>query len=79
MVHFLYSDEHIKEQNNILKKCGKKFVPGVVTVQGKRQSFTNISNKPTISRFIDTKIVASFNDISEATYIPTSKETVRGE
>ena len=79
MIYFLYSDEHIKEQNIILKKCGKKFVPGLVTVQGKRQSFTHISNEPTLSRFIDTKIVASFNDLNEATYVLTSREAIRGE
>ena len=55
MVYFLHSDEQIKEKNNILANCGKQFVPGTVTVQGKRTTFTQISNSPIIDRFIDTK------------------------
>lgn len=79
MVYFLYSDDQIKEKNSILANCGKQFVPGVVTMQGKRCSFTQISNKPNIDRFIDTKIVASYNDISEATYVAPSTTSARGD
>lgn len=79
MVYFLHSDEHIKEQNKILANCGKQFVPGIVVVQGKREIFTQISAEPNIPRFIDTKIVASFNDLSEATYESTSTTSIRGD
>ena len=79
MVYFLYSDEQIKEKNKILANCGKQFVPGTVTVQGKRSTFTQISNSPNIDRFIDTKIIASFNNITEATYIAPSTTAVRGD
>lgn len=79
MVYFLYSEDQIKEKNNILSKCGKQFVPGVVTIQGKRQNFTQISNKPSIDRFIDTKIVASFPELKGATYVAPSTRGKTGE
>ena len=79
MVYLLYSDEQIKEKNKILANCGKQFVPGVVTVQGKRCNFTQISDKPSIDRFIDTKIVASFNNLNEATYTMPRTIAVRGD
>lgn len=79
MVYFLHSDEQIKEQNKILANCGKQFVPGIVALQGKRVPFTQISSEPTIPRFIDTKIIASYNSLSEATYEPTSTTAIRGD
>ena len=79
MVYFLHSDEQIKEKNKILANCGKQFVPGTVTVQGKRSSFTQISNSPNIDRFIDTKVIASFNNIDEATYIAPTTTAIRGD
>ena len=79
MVYFLYSDEQIKEKNKILANCGKQFVPGSISIQGKRCNFTQIANEPNMTRFIDTKIVASFNNISEATYEPTSTMPIRGD
>lgn len=60
-VYFLYSDEHLKEQNSILNKVGKQFNPGTVVVNGKRKNFTIISETKTIARFIDIKIVAEGN------------------
>ena len=79
MVYFLYSDEQIKEKNKILANCGKQFVPGTVTVQGKRSTFTQISNSPNIDRFIDTKVIASFNNVEEATYIAPTTTAARGD
>lgn len=57
-VYFLYSEEQLKEKNNILNKQGKVFVPGTVYVGMSRISFTQLSDKDHIDRFIDTKIVA---------------------
>lgn len=57
-VYFLYSEEQLKEKNNILNKQGKVFVPGTVYVGMSRMSFTQLSDKDHIDRFIDTKIVA---------------------
>jgi hypothetical protein len=57
MTYFLYSDEEIKTQNNILKKTGKEFVPGTVVVNGSRKKFTSMSSSSN-SRFYDSKIVA---------------------
>ena len=50
-----------------------------VTVQGKRSTFTQISNNPNIDRFIDTKVIASFNNIDEATYIAPTTTAIRGD
>lgn len=79
MVYFLYSEEQIKEKNKILANCGKQFVPGIVTLQSKRQNFTQIANEPTMDRFIDTKIIASFNSLSEATYVAPSTTPKLGD
>lgn len=75
--YFLYSDEQIKEKNNILGKSGKVFVPGTVVVNGKRVKFTQLSNTPTMPRFVDTKIIAS-GEVSLFTYIEPSAITKRG-
>ena len=60
-VYFLFSDEHLKEQNKILFKVGKQFNPGTVIVNGRRKQFTILSETKTIARFIDVKIVAEGN------------------
>lgn len=65
--YFLYSDEQITEKNNILSKFGKKFFPGSVSVNGRMVKFTQLSDKPDMPRFVDTKIVAS-GDISKMVY-----------
>jgi hypothetical protein len=57
-VYFLYSEEQLKERNEILSKQGKIFVPGTVYVGMSRLLFTQISEKDYIDRFIDTKVVA---------------------
>lgn len=65
--YFLYSDEQIKEKNSILSKSGKKFVPGFVTVGGKRVNYTQLSDTANMKRYIDTKIVAS-GDLNNFSY-----------
>ena len=57
-VYFLYSEEQLKERNEILAKQGKVFKPGTVYVGMSRLLFTQLSDKDYIDRFIDTKIVA---------------------
>ena len=57
-VYFLYSEEQLKEKNEILYKQGKVFKPGTVYVGMSRLLFTQMSEKDYIDRFIDTKIVA---------------------
>lgn len=57
-VYFLYSEEQIKERNKILEKQGKVFVPGTVYVGMSRLYFTQMTEKDTLPRFIDTKVVA---------------------
>ena len=57
-VYFFYSEEQLKEKNNILNKQGKVFLPGTVYVGMSRISFTQMSEKDKLDRFIDAKIVA---------------------
>lgn len=57
-MYFLYSDEQIKEKNQILSTTNRVFEPGTVVVNGTRKKFTQLSDKPTIPRFIDSKIIA---------------------
>lgn len=57
-MYFLYSDEQIKEKNQILSKTNKVFEPGTVVVNGTRKKFTQLNDKPTLPRFIDSKIIA---------------------
>lgn len=56
--YFMYSDDQFKERNNVLKKTGKEFQPGIVVVNGKRKEFTQMTDVPKIPRFFDSKIVA---------------------
>jgi hypothetical protein len=76
--YFLYSDEQIEEKNNVLAQTGRKFVPGVVSVGSSKIKFTQLSDKPTIDRFVDTKIVAS-GELSDFSYTLPSSESKRGD
>ena len=76
--YFLYSDEQIKEKNLILARTGKTFVPGVITQNGKRVKFTQLSDKPDIGkRFSDVKVIAS-GELSNFTYTMPTTEIKRG-
>lgn len=57
IVYFLYSEEQVKEKNEILKKVGKVFVPGTVYIGMSRKNFSQMSDKDSM-KYIDTKIVA---------------------
>lgn len=73
-VYFMYSDEQVKEKNDVLKVSGKKFVCGTVVVNGQRQKFSQIAtSKSVMDRFIDTYVVTEgvYGDI---TYIDPSTE-----
>ena len=56
--YFLYSNEQIAEKNKILSKTSKKFSPGIVVINNKKEPFSQLSDQPTIPRFVDTRIVA---------------------
>lgn len=75
--YFLYSDEQIKEKNSILAHSSKYFVPGVVIVGGKRVKYTQLSDTPTMTRFVDTKIIAS-GDLSTFTYVEPTTTIKKG-
>ena len=62
--YFLYSLEQIKEKNTILAKTNKMFEPGTISINGRKEKFTQISSTPSIDRFVDTKIVASGEESS---------------
>lgn len=78
VVYFLYSDEQIKEKNKILARNNKCFEPGVVTVNGKKMKYTQLSSTPTMQRFVDTKIVAT-GELSNFTYTNPSQLSKKGE
>ena len=65
--YFLYSEDQFNEKNTILSKMGKTFTPGIVVTNGQRVRYTQLSDKPSIPRFIDTVIVAE-GDINEFTF-----------
>ena len=73
MKYFLYSDEQIKEKNKVLGRTGKKFVPGTISINGKKAKFTQISDNDDINRFSDVTIVAS-GELSDFVYtMPRAK------
>ena len=75
--YFLYSDEQIKEKNEIYKKVGKVFKAGTVVVNGVRKSFTQLSDNKTIPRCIDTKVIAE-GDPNSMTYTMPTVEIKKG-
>ena len=61
MDYFIYSEDQINEKNEILKKVGKRFVPGTIIVNGSRQKFTQLSKHNYITdkrRYTDAKVIA---------------------
>jgi hypothetical protein len=75
--YFLYSEEQINEKNEILGKTSRKFSPGIVVVNNKKEQFTILSTKPDMSRFSDTRIVA-MGDPKTFTYKMPEIVSVRG-
>lgn len=73
-VYFLYSEEQVKERNRILEKQGKIFVPGTVYVGMSRIPFSQMSEKDTLPRFIDTKVVAKGYQNQMKYNLPTNKK-----
>lgn len=65
--YFLFSAEQLNQKNEILKKVGKAFEPGIVVVNGTRKKFTQISDTATMDKFIDTVVVAQ-GDVDKLTY-----------
>ena len=79
IVYFLYSDEQIKEKNEILARTSKKFEPGIVTVQGKKQKYTQLSKDPNaLNRFVDTKIIASGEESNYTYTLPKAVIAKKG-
>lgn len=76
-MYFLYSDEQIEEKNEVLRNMNKKFVPGIVIINGTKIKFTQISKNSTISRFADTKVVAS-GDLDKIEYTRPTSEPLGG-
>ena len=56
--YFFYSEEQLKEKNQVLYSAGKSFNAGTVIVNGARRKFTQMTNVPELPRFIDAKLVA---------------------
>lgn len=65
--YFLYSDEQIKEKNKILARSDKEFVPGIVTMNGKKIKYSQLSDTAKMPRFVDTKVIAS-GELNDFTY-----------
>ena len=59
VVYFLYSDEMVRERNQILSKQNKVFQPGSVVINGVAKPYTYMNTADSIPRFIDAKVVAS--------------------
>lgn len=75
--YFLYSEEQVNEKNNILAKTSKKFSPGIVVVNNKREQFSMLSTQSDIPRFADTRIVA-MGDPSNFVYKMPEITSIRG-
>ncbi len=56
-VYFLYSEQQFKERTAVEKKLSRIFTPGVVIVNGRKKTFTEMS-KNSSNRYPDCKIVA---------------------
>lgn len=70
--YFLYSSEQLKIRKEVESKMGKKFVVGVVIVNGTRKPYTELSSTPT-SRYADAKIVAEGDPAIMRYTPPTSR------
>ncbi len=81
MDYFIYSEDQINEKNEILKKVGKRFVPGTIIVNGSRQKFTQLSKHNYITdkrRYTDAKVIASGNRSDFQFTLPSSETIVEG-
>lgn len=62
--YYLYSKDHINEQNEILSKRGKHFIPGVITIGGSKKQFSKkTSNMDSFTgRYLDAQLIAEGED-----------------
>lgn len=76
MKYFLYSIEQIKEKNSILARTGKCFEPGTVVVNGTKMRFSQLSDTPSIPRFVDSKVIAK-GELKDFVYTMPKTSTKR--
>lgn len=56
-VYFLYSEQQYKKRKELEEKVCRKFVPGIVILNGQKKKFTEMSKKST-NIYPDTSVVA---------------------
>ena len=57
-VYFIYSEQQKKERTEAEARNNKLFVPGEVLVMGEWKEFTQVSNRPSLPLFADSRVVA---------------------
>lgn len=70
--YFMYSSTQFKKRKEIEAKIGRKYIPGVVIVNGTPRQYTEIVSSPSNSRYSDALILIS-GDINTIKY--TKEET----
>lgn len=65
--YFIYSKEQEQLRYNIELKLGKKFLPGIIIIDGSEYNFTEIVDNLSKLKYSDSEIVA-YADIRSATY-----------
>lgn len=77
--YFLYSRQHVNDQNARLDRLNKVLKLGIVISGGRRLEFSALSDKPELARYSDTRIIAE-GDINNFVYtMPTTIQKRNGE
>lgn len=73
--YFMYSRDHVEEQESILGSNGKKFVPGSVTVGMSKKQYSRATSDPNTfrERYVDAVVVAQ-GEKKDFTYTEPSIE-----
>lgn len=74
--YFLYSLQQVNDKNVILDRVNKQFVPGTVVYGGKTREYSVLSDKKTIDRYTDVRIMAEGDPKLMHYTLPTTKAKI---
>lgn len=77
--YFLYSRQQVNDQNTRLDKLNRIVKLGVVISGGRRLEFSALSDKPSIGKYSDVRIIAEGNPDDFVYTMPTSIQKRNGE
>ena len=77
--YFLYSQQQVDDRNRMLDRMNRVFKLGTVITGGKKKEFSALSDKPSLPRYSDVRVIAE-GDTDKLSYtMPSSVQKYDNE